>query len=109
MAVAARVTWRRLTLPVIVAVTVVVLGGASLHALAPGAATRSTLATLRAYRAHISPLIARAGIRCRFELTCSRYAEQAIIKHGVLRGSLASARRILRCTPLTPLGTRDDP
>jgi uncharacterized protein len=105
----ARVTRRRVKLPVLVAVTVVALGGVSLRALPPGAGTRSSLATVRAYRAYLSPLVARAGIRCRFELTCSRYAEQAIAKHGVLRGSVATAGRILRCTPLTPLGTRDDP
>jgi uncharacterized protein len=96
-------------LPVLVGVAVVALGGVSLRALPPGAATRSSLATVRAYRAHVSPLIARAGIRCRFELTCSRYAEQAIAKYGFLRGSVATAGRILRCTPLTPLGTRDEP
>jgi putative membrane protein insertion efficiency factor len=109
MDVTARVNRRRVKVPVLVAVTVVALGGVSLRALPPGAGTRSSLATVRAYRTHISPLMARAGIRCRFELTCSRYAEQAIRKHGVLLGSVATARRILRCTPLTPLGTRDEP
>ena len=36
---------------------------------------------------------------CRFEPSCSRYAADAIERHGGLRGSLMAARRLLRCNP----------
>lgn len=44
---------------------------------------------------------------CRFRPTCSEYAIQAIQIHGVFRGVVMAAWRILRCNPLSPGG--DDP
>ena len=41
---------------------------------------------------------------CRFEPSCSRYAEQAIQKYGLLRGSWMGAKRIGRCHPWNPGG-----
>lgn len=41
---------------------------------------------------------------CRFEPSCSRYTEQAIVKYGLFRGSLMGARRIARCGPWNPGG-----
>ena len=41
---------------------------------------------------------------CRFEPTCSRYTEQAIVRYGLLRGSLMGARRISKCHPWNPGG-----
>ncbi len=48
------------------------------------------------YRYLISPVI---GPRCRFAPTCSEYAEEAIVTHGIVRGSCLAARRITRCHP----------
>ena len=39
------------------------------------------------------------GGQCRFVPTCSQYAIDAINKHGSLRGSWLTVRRICRCHP----------
>ncbi len=36
---------------------------------------------------------------CRFTPTCSHYAKDAIMKHGVLKGTLLAVKRIARCHP----------
>ncbi len=41
---------------------------------------------------------------CRFEPSCSRYTEQAIVKYGLLRGSWMGAKRIGHCHPWNPGG-----
>ena len=58
---------------------------------------RLALVLIRLYRLGISPFLPRC---CRFTPSCSEYAEQALIKHGILRGSKLSVLRILRCHPL---------
>jgi len=37
---------------------------------------------------------------CRYLPTCSQYAEQALNRYGVARGTWLTARRLLRCHPL---------
>lgn len=59
------------------------------------------LAVVRAYRRVLSPLL---GARCRFHPTCSAYAEQALARHGALRGGWLSLRRLARCHPFNPGG-----
>jgi len=48
------------------------------------------------YRYTLSPLF---GNSCRFYPTCSQYAEDALRKHGVLRGSKMAVKRLLKCHP----------
>jgi uncharacterized protein len=67
------------------------------------------LAGIHAYQHTLSPLAARAGIRCRFTPTCSRYAAAVIQTDGVVRGGWKSLKRVARCNPLTRSGTRDEP
>lgn len=57
---------------------------------------RGLQALVRAYRLLLSPWL---GNQCRFEPTCSRYALQALERHGAAAGSYLAARRILRCAP----------
>lgn len=57
---------------------------------------KALMCLIRAYRAIASPLLPPS---CRYEPTCSQYALEAIDKHGVIKGSYLSARRILRCHP----------
>ena len=59
---------------------------------------------IRCYQRVLSPLI---GNQCRFYPTCSRYAVEALERHGAVRGSWLAARRITRCHPLNPGG--EDP
>ncbi len=51
---------------------------------------------IRFYQWTISPWI---GTNCRFDPTCSRYAEVAITRFGAWRGSYLTVRRLLRCHP----------
>jgi uncharacterized protein len=58
---------------------------------------RSFLLTLiRFYRTAISPLTPPS---CRFNPTCSAYAQEAIKTHGVARGLWLFLRRFARCHP----------
>ncbi|MFH1726243.1 MAG: membrane protein insertion efficiency factor YidD [Elusimicrobiota bacterium] len=56
------------------------------------------LGLLRAIRA------ALLAPTCRFTPTCSRYAEEALTRHGVLRAVTLTAGRLLRCHPFHPGG-----
>jgi putative membrane protein insertion efficiency factor len=54
------------------------------------------LLLLRGYKLCISPFL---GQHCRFYPSCSDYAQQAIVEHGVARGSLLAGRRLCKCHP----------
>jgi hypothetical protein len=63
--------------------------------------TRLLVYLLELYKRRVSPLLPRA---CRFSPTCSEYARLALLKHGLLRGGLLAAGRLLRCQPFHPGG-----
>jgi len=67
------------------------------------------LAAIHGYQRSLAPLAARAGARCRFTPTCSRYAEAVIRRDGAARGGWRALKRIARCGPWTPMGTEDEP
>jgi putative membrane protein insertion efficiency factor len=57
---------------------------------------RCEIALIDVFHLFMSPLL---GPACRFEPSCSRYATEAIRRHGVLRGTWLAIRRLLRCHP----------
>ncbi|MBM0205151.1 membrane protein insertion efficiency factor YidD [Micromonospora sp. NPDC051227] len=59
------------------------------------------IAPIIAYRRWISPAL---PARCRFYPSCSAYAQEAVVRHGALRGAVLAARRLLRCHPFHPGG-----
>ncbi|MFH1373842.1 MAG: membrane protein insertion efficiency factor YidD [bacterium] len=48
------------------------------------------------YRFTLGPLLSG---NCRYDPTCSEYAEQALRRYGAWRGSIMAVRRVLRCHP----------
>ncbi|MCM2313803.1 MAG: membrane protein insertion efficiency factor YidD [Thermoanaerobaculia bacterium] len=67
---------------------------------------RAAVTAIHGYQRWISPFV---GVQCRFKLSCSRYGERAIEKHGFVVGSAKTAWRIIRCNPFTKKGTVDEP
>ncbi len=57
---------------------------------------RALVAAIRAYRYLLSPWW---GGQCRFTPSCSHFAEEAIDRHGALRGTWLAMRRVGRCHP----------
>ena len=53
------------------------------------------------YRVLISPLF---GQTCRFEPSCSHFAEESFLRHGPIRGLRLTVARLLRCHPFHPGG-----
>jgi len=59
------------------------------------------ISILRVYKKFISPALPDS---CRFYPTCSEYAATAVGKYGVLKGSIKSIYRIIRCNPFNKGG-----
>jgi len=59
------------------------------------------MGALKFYKLAISPILPPS---CRFYPSCSEYAHEAVERHGVLKGSLLAAKRIIRCHPFNPGG-----
>lgn len=51
---------------------------------------------VRAYRLLLSPYLPPS---CRYQPTCSQYAEEALDKYGALKGGMIALKRISRCHP----------
>jgi hypothetical protein len=51
---------------------------------------------IKVYKIFISPFLPKA---CRFEPSCSDYASEAILKHGIIKGGILGFLRICRCNP----------
>jgi len=64
------------------------------------------LLIIRLYQSLVSPLLRPS---CIYYPSCSEYARQAFIKHGVLRGMLLSLVRIARCHPFHQGGVDEVP
>jgi len=62
---------------------------------ASGPGARAVLGAISLYQA------ARAGrpTACRFQPSCSAYAEEAVRVHGLRRGGWLALRRVARCHP----------
>jgi hypothetical protein len=56
---------------------------------------------LRAYQWLIRPVLPSA---CRFYPSCSEYADEALGRYGMWRGSWLAAARVCRCGPWHPGG-----
>ena len=54
------------------------------------------LVVVRTYRTLVSPLL---GARCRFQPTCSAYAEESLKRYGGVKGGWLAVKRIARCHP----------
>jgi putative membrane protein insertion efficiency factor len=67
------------------------------RALTLGSTVRAALLGLiRLYQLTLSPWL---GLQCRYEPTCSKYAAEAITRHGARRGLWLAAKRLGRCHP----------
>ncbi|MDZ7816617.1 MAG: membrane protein insertion efficiency factor YidD [Planctomycetota bacterium] len=56
------------------------------------------------YQVTLSPIFGR---QCIYKPSCSRYGMLAVLRHGILRGTLLTVWRVLRCNPFSVGG--DDP
>lgn len=62
---------------------------------------RAAIKLITVYQYTFSLLI---GNQCRFYPSCSHYTQEAIEKHGLIRGCGLGAKRILSCHPWHPGG-----
>ena len=53
-------------------------------------------AVIRGYQLFVSPVL---GANCRFDPTCSAYAQESINRFGACRGTFLAVKRIARCHP----------
>jgi putative membrane protein insertion efficiency factor len=68
---------------------------------APAAGARMVVFLLALYKAFLSPVLPSS---CKFYPSCSVYAQEAVARHGVVRGTGLAVRRLLRCRPFSAGG-----
>ncbi|MGE9294238.1 MAG: membrane protein insertion efficiency factor YidD [Puniceicoccales bacterium] len=69
--------------------------------------TKIAAASIRLYQVTLSPmtrLLLGPYAACRFHPTCSEYARQAVLKHGLFSGGWMGFKRLFRCHPFHPGG-----
>lgn len=76
-------------------------GGRSLRNVASGAGAGLLLFGIRFYQAIFAHLM---PVGCKFYPSCSRYAAEAIERHGAARGARLALARLWRCRPFTQGG-----
>ena len=57
---------------------------------------RVAVLPIRLYQWVLSPLLPRS---CRFAPSCSEYAAEAVLAHGLIKGVQLAVARLLRCHP----------
>lgn len=70
------------------------------------------LKTIIAYQKVGSPILKQLfGInkQCRYLPTCSEYAKIVVKKHGVVKGSVLSAKRFISCSPFAKQNLKFSP
>ena len=51
---------------------------------------------IKLYQNFVSPILPST---CRYSPTCSEYSKQSLIKFGLIKGSIVSIKRIIKCNP----------
>jgi putative membrane protein insertion efficiency factor len=64
----------------------------------PSWGTWVSLTLVQFYRTFLSPVF---GGACKFYPSCSKYAQEAIARHGARRGIVLALKRLGRCRPFT--------
>ncbi|MBD3180480.1 MAG: membrane protein insertion efficiency factor YidD [Candidatus Latescibacteria bacterium] len=59
---------------------------------------KTAIILIKIYRSAVSPYHLPV---CRFTPSCSKYAEEAIRKYGIIAGGRRAIKRILRCHPFS--------
>lgn len=62
---------------------------------------RTLVYLIKTYQRYISPV---KGTKCPYYPSCSNYGIEALEKHGIIKGIILTAWRILRCNPLSKGG-----